>query len=130
MAVNFSASGASRLLLADGDAYASFLAPLAHDFPECLAAKSIPFFPQIVVPCLGLESAKGMTALDRSKKRGSNVISFYLVAKLVHDVPLVHLEATWEREIPVCGFDQDRQFGFFLLPIWKQLDLIRFRFTE
>jgi hypothetical protein len=49
MAVNFSASGASRLLLADGDAYAIFLAPLAHDFPECLAAISIPFFPQMVV---------------------------------------------------------------------------------
>jgi hypothetical protein len=49
MAVNFLASGASRLLLADGDAYAIFLAPLAHDFPECLAAISIPFFPQMVV---------------------------------------------------------------------------------
>ena len=67
MAVNFLASGASRLLKADGDAYAIFLAPLAHDFRECLAAKSIPFLPQIVVAYCVFEPAKRMSATDRAK---------------------------------------------------------------
>ena len=37
MVVNFLASGVNGLLLPDGDAYAVFLAPLVHDFPEFVA---------------------------------------------------------------------------------------------
>jgi hypothetical protein len=105
MAVNFLASGANSLLLADGDAYAIFLAPLAQDFPECLAAKSIPFVPQIVVRYLVLESAKRMATVDCIEKPGPDVILLNLMAKVVHDVPLVQFESLTDT----AGFRSMRQ---------------------
>ena len=55
-----------------------------------------------------------MIALNRIEQRSLNVISFYFMAKLIHDVPLVHFELIREGEIPVRSFNQDRPHGFFL----------------
>ena len=70
-----STSVPSRLFLPDGEDYAFFLAPVAHDFRQCLAAKTIPFFPQVVGRDLIFEAAKRMIAVDRSKQALTNVIS-------------------------------------------------------
>jgi hypothetical protein len=120
----------SRLFLPDGEDYAFFLAPVADDFRQYLAAKTIPFFPQVVGCDLILEAAKRMIAVDHSKQTPPNLISPYLMAKIGHDVPFMHVEGSRETQIAVCGFNEHSQFGFFLLPIWKQIDLLWFRFTE
>src|ERR1700722_11096243 len=52
------------------------------------------------------------------------------MAKIGHDVPFLDVESSREREIPICGFNEDGQFRFFLLPIWQRIDLFWFRFTE
>jgi hypothetical protein len=128
--VAFSSSPASRLRLAGGEDDAILLGPVADDFAECVAAKPIPVFPQIVGRYLVFESAKDVIALNCIEQRSPNVISFYFMAKLVHDVPLVHFESIREGEIPVRGFNQDRPHGFFLLPIGQHGDGLRVCFRE
>jgi hypothetical protein len=119
-----------RFFSPDGEDYAFFLAPVAQDFRQCLAAKTIPFFPQVVGRDPILEAAKRMIAVNHSKQPLPNVISPYLMAKLGHDVPFMHVESSRETEIPICACNKDGQFDFFLLPIWKQIDLLWFCFTE
>ena len=69
-----SVSGLSLAFRADGEGYAILLGPITQDFCECVAAIAIPFIPQIVVRDLILESAEGMTAVDRSQKPLANVL--------------------------------------------------------
>jgi hypothetical protein len=119
-----------RLFLPDGKDYVFFLAPVAYDFHQCLAAKAIPFFPQVVGRDLILEPAKGLIAVDRSEQLLPNVISPYLRAKLSHDVPFMHVKSSRQPEIAVCGFNEHSQFEFFFLPIWERIDLLWFRLSE
>src|ERR1700693_3989238 len=125
-----SSSLTSRLRLAGGEGDVILLGPVADEFAECVAAKPIPVFPQTVGRYLVLESAKGVIALNRIEQRSPNVISFYFIAKLVHDVPLVHFELIREGEIPVRSLNQNRPHGFVLLPIGQHGDGLRVCFRE
>ena len=42
----------------------------------------------------------------------------------------VHVEATGQCQIPVRALNADRKLGCFFLPTRKQVDLVRFSFSE